>query len=163
MLSKLLPATVAALTLATTPLATAGAYAASAGSFSSQDVPQIVQASDWNEIRFNRDYRDQAFDATLPLAEIAEISWRKGEYRVSFSVSDDYGVDCIVSDQAVLDRMVNWNKGRKVEVSGSIGKAVIGDLQLNNCVFKDPPVQPASAEPEHKPALNAAKLVAPRR
>jgi hypothetical protein len=44
-------------------------------------------------------------------------------------------IDCSVSDKAVMSRIVDWNKGDSVKVSGLVSDVTMGSVQLDGCVF----------------------------
>jgi hypothetical protein len=55
-------------------------------------------------------------------------------YRVEFGNGGFTGnVDCTVTEQKLLDQIVEWNKGQRVHVYGIIDDVTMGDLQLKQC------------------------------
>jgi hypothetical protein len=109
-------------------------YAQSAPMFTNKDIPNIVETSRSNEIRFNRDYKGKMFSDVLPFTRASE-TWLGGGYRVGFGSKGmgGGGVDCQISDPKVLNEVVEWNPGLMVSVTGRIKTTSMGDLQLENC------------------------------
>jgi len=104
--------------------------------FSTPDIARIVETSRTNEIRFNRDFRGRSFNAVMTLGKVSESFFTTGEYTIALkSNAGRNGVDCRISDPAVLNMVVDWNEGQKVEVLGNIKGTIVGDLQLSNCTL----------------------------
>ena len=99
-------------------------------------MPKIAETSRSNEIRFNRDYKGRDFHAVLIFDRVSEAPFVKGHYLVSLKSATGKQADCKISDPAIVDAVVDWNKGQNVEVSGVINDTVLGDLQLSNCTLK---------------------------
>jgi uncharacterized protein YraI len=107
---------------------TATTDVATATYFTLRDAKDIVDTSRGNEVRFNRDYKGKTFQDVLTLKSITERLLGSG-YNVSFD-----GADCRVN-ATEAQRMIDWNKGQQVRVTGSIRTTAFGDLQLDACSF----------------------------
>jgi tRNA_anti-like len=105
------------------------ASAAHAQEFSERNVPEIVNASQNNEIRFNRDYRGRHITASGSFSGVQEVMFSHGQYIIS--VSTNFGdIDCTTAEKRILDAAVDWNDGQSVTVSGIIATTLLGDIQL---------------------------------
>jgi hypothetical protein len=96
--------------------------------FTLRDANAVVDSRS-NQVRFNRDYKGKIFQDTLTLKSITETPRGSG-YDVSFD-----GADCRVT-ATDAQRMIDWNKGQQVRVTGSIRTTASGDLQLDACSFE---------------------------
>jgi len=121
--------------VATTPTATPSPTEHEAA-FSASDMAKIAETSRTNEIRFNRDYKGRDFHAVLIFDRVSESTFTKGQYMVALKSATGKQADCKISNPAVVNTVVDWNKGQNVEVSGVINDTVLGDLQLSNCALK---------------------------
>ena len=71
----------------------------------------------------------------MSLYKVSESPFTKGEFRISLRSGTGDAADCVISDSVVLNSVVDWNKGQKVEVSGVIEGTLLGDLQLSKCTL----------------------------
>jgi hypothetical protein len=100
-------------------------------------LPKIVDTYRQNEARFKRDFMGQQFEAVLPFNSAKESFFSRDKYLVGFgSGGFSSEVDCFVSDKAIMSRIVDWNKGDSVKVSGVIKDVTMGSVQLATCVFE---------------------------
>lgn len=97
--------------------------------FSSRDIVSIVETSRGNEIRFARDFKGRSFGADGAFKSASE-SFMGGGYTVTVD-TDGGSVLCELSDPAMLNAAVEWNRGQPVSVSGSIRTTIIGTLVLD--------------------------------
>ena len=104
-----------------------------AADFGSSDIQKAIETYKANELSFTRDYAGKSIEFTWVLHKVSAQLFGNG-YRVSFgNVGFSGGVDCIISDQTMLDTIVEWNKGQRVNVYGIIKDVTVGDLQLKQC------------------------------
>jgi hypothetical protein len=104
-------------------------HSATAQELSEKNIPDIVNASQNNEIRFDRDYRGRGITANGILSGVQEVMFLHGQFAISVSTS--FGdIDCYTSDKKILDAAVDWNAGQAVVVSGIIRDTLLGDIQL---------------------------------
>jgi hypothetical protein len=113
------------------PTSNPSASAESGNGFSNRDIPRIVETSRDNEIRFNRDYKGKTFSGVLPFYSATEKVIGSG-YLVQFGETSS-GVYCFISDKRILDRVIDWNKGKLVRVSGTIRTTMFGSIALETC------------------------------
>lgn len=114
---------------ASPPARAARSDTAPVGAFSSRDIASIVETSRGNEIRFARDFKGRSFGADGAFKSASE-SLLGGGYTVTVD-TDGGSVLCELSDPAMLNAAVEWNRGRLVSVSGSIKTTLIGALVLD--------------------------------
>jgi hypothetical protein len=87
-----------------------------------------------NEARFKRDYQGKQFESNLPFRSARESMFFADRYMVGFGTGGfTSDVDCVVSDKAVMNRIVDWNKGDRVKVSGIVKDVTMGSVQLDVC------------------------------
>jgi hypothetical protein len=108
---------------------------ANAAELGPSDIQRAIETYRSNEIRFERDFSGRSIEFVWTFNRAS--SRRIGEgYRVSFGNGSFMGgVDCVVTEQAVLDEIVEWNKGQRVNVSGIIKTVSVGTLQLKDCTI----------------------------
>ena len=99
-------------------------------SFGPSDETRIIDASRNNELRFARDYKGKLFDGVIPFS-----SATSGLFGTSYLIHFDSVYCTGISDQAVLDRVINWKTGQRIHVHGVIRDTTLGDIQLQDCVF----------------------------
>jgi hypothetical protein len=99
-----------------------------ASAFSPNDTSAIVSASRSNELRFARDYKGKPFDGTVRFQSASSFF---GTMFVHFN-----GVYCAVSDQAILDKIIDWNAGQSVHLHGTIDGTTLGDISLKDCTMQ---------------------------
>jgi len=87
-----------------------------------------------NEARFKRDYVGKQFEDILPFRSAKESFLIAGRYMIGFGTGG-FTVDCMVSDKAVMNRIVDWNKGDRVRVRGVVKDVTMGSVQLDGCLF----------------------------
>jgi hypothetical protein len=104
--------------------------------FSGSDLPRIIETSQSNDIRFNRDFAGKAFGTIGNFRGASENPFWKGHYNVSFGESGR--VYCWVSDAETLATIADWHKGRRVVVRGTIKNTTLGNLELTGCRFTSP-------------------------
>src|SRR5262245_16805917 len=98
-----------------------------------QDIQRAVDTYKQNEIRFERDFKGRTIGFTWIFYKASSRLFSNG-YRVSFGNNGD--VVCTVQDPKVLDQIVEWNKGQKVSVSGTIDDVTFGTLYLQGCTIQ---------------------------
>jgi hypothetical protein len=99
-----------------------------------KDIQRAVDTYKQNELRFVRDFKGKPIAFNWVFNSVSAENWFGHGHRVSIgngSFSD--GVDCYISDQATLDKIVEWNKGQKVYVTGIVDDVSVGDLKLSQC------------------------------
>ena len=104
-----------------------------AADFGAKDIQRAIDTYRQNEMRFQRDFVGRSIEFVWVFDKASSRFFGNG-YRVSFGNGGfNGGVDCIVSDQETLDKIVEWNKGQRAFVSGTIDDVSVGDLKLKNC------------------------------
>jgi hypothetical protein len=99
-------------------------------------LSKMVDTYRQNEARFKRDYVGQQFEGILPFRSAKENFFIADRYMVGFGTGGfTSDVDCIVSDKAVMNRIVDWNKGDRVKVRGVVKDVTMGSVQLDGCFF----------------------------
>lgn len=108
----------------------------SAESLGIGDLESMHSTYKANQIRFKRDYVGKSFVGRIAFRTVRESMFNDGEYTVEFGnggfTSD---VDCKVSDPSVIDKIVEWNKGDVINVSGVVADSLMGSIQLSGCSF----------------------------
>ena len=99
--------------------------------FTARDIETIVEVSRQNEVRFNRDYKGRVFSDVLMFKSMTENTFGS-DMHVNFR-----GAYCFVSDKAMQQRMIEWNKGHRARVTGVIGTTMFGDIALKSCVISE--------------------------
>jgi hypothetical protein len=113
---------------------TAGQGAAATETLGADSLPKIVDTYRQNEARFKRDYQGKQFESNLPFRSARESMFFADRYMVGFGTGGfTSDVDCVVSDKAVMNRIVDWNKGDRVKVSGIVKDVTMGSVQLDAC------------------------------
>jgi len=111
----------------------AAASNASAADYGPADIEKAIGTYKANEVRFARDYAGKSIAFTWTFHN-ARARLFGGGYRVNIGNGGIGGnVDCTVTDQTLLDKIVEWNKGQRIQVSGIIDDVTFGDLQLKQC------------------------------
>ena len=99
-------------------------------------LSKMVDTYRENEARFKRDYVGKQFEDTLPFRSAKENLFIADRYLIGFGrgvfTSD---VDCTVADKAVMNRIVDWNKGDRIRVRGVVKDVLMGSVQLDGCLF----------------------------
>jgi hypothetical protein len=110
--------------------------------FGAKDIQTITKTAKSNEIRFKRDYKGKPFTANLPVNRISENFLFKDRYTATFG-SNMLGnnVTCEVRDQPTIELMMDWDKGQKVTVSGTIDDTLLGDIKLKDCQYDPNPTK----------------------
>jgi len=104
--------------------------------FGANDITRIAQTSRDNAARFNRDFRGRSFEAKLPVNSISENFIFLDRYTATFGTSRFGGnVTCDVKDRPTINRMMDWDRGQMVTISGTIRTAVMGDILLDDCQY----------------------------
>ena len=102
-----------------------------------QDHTSMHETYKANQIRFKRDYVGRQFVGRIPFRTVRENVFDKGKYTVEFGTGGfTSDLDCKISDPAVIDRIVEWNKGDMVTVSGIVQDSMMGSIQLSACKFQ---------------------------
>jgi hypothetical protein len=116
-------------------LLTTASAPAFAQALSASDLPQMHSTYSNNQARFKRDYVDKTLTARLPIHSITEEMFAKGSYRVGLGNVSGFSadVDCVVSDKPTIDKVMDWNKGDVVTVSGRVSDRVMGSIILRPC------------------------------
>ena len=118
------------MTIAAALIAATSVHAADLGP---SDIQKAIETYKANELRFTRDYVGKSIEFTWVLNKVSSQLFGNG-YRVSFGKGGfSGGVDCIISDQTMLDTIVEWNRGQRVNVYGVVKDVTVGDLQLKQC------------------------------
>jgi hypothetical protein len=113
---------------------TAGQGVAATKTLGADSLPKIVDTYRQNEARFKRDYQGKQFESNLPFRSARESMFFADQYMVGFGTGGfTSDVDCVVSDKAVMNRIVDWNKGDRVKVSGIVKDVTMGSVQLDAC------------------------------
>jgi len=105
-----------------------------AQALSNSDIAPMHETYDANQARFKRDYVGKTLKANLPMSQVTESIFNKNSYRISLgnrSLLSD--VDCVVSDKPTIDKIMNWNKGDLITVSGRVSDHVMGSIILEPC------------------------------
>lgn len=101
--------------------------------YSSGELSRIVNASQNNEARFDRDYKGQMFDGVLNFRS-AEKSYF-GDATAHFTGPYLNDVYCYFHDQRILKQAIDWNPGQPMHVHGVIDTTTLGAVGLDNCRF----------------------------
>ena len=99
--------------------------------FTGSDIATIVDTSRQNEVRFNRDYKGKVFSDVLTFEQMTENTFGS-DIHIHFR-----GAYCFSDDKAMLQRMIEWNKGHRARVTGVIRTTMFGDIALKNCVISE--------------------------
>ena len=126
---------VAAIMALTTSLVTAAELTLPDGTttvthvFTLKDAERIVATSHGNEIRFNRDFKGKEFHDVLVLDTI----WAGlvGGYDVNFNE----GIHCHI-DEVGAKKLIDWDPGKRVKVTGTINTTLLGIIDLRGCEFE---------------------------
>jgi len=112
------------------------AFGQASQAFGANDIARIAQTSRDNAARFNRDFRGRSFKAKLPVNHISENFLFSDRYTATFGTSR-FGdnVTCDVKDRPTIDRMMDWDRGQMVTISGTIRTTVMGDILLDDCQY----------------------------
>ena len=101
--------------------------------YGAADIQRAVKTYEANEVRFQRDFVGKSIDF-VSVFNRASSRWIGNGYRITFgNGSFGGGVDCVITDQTLLDKIVEWNKGQRVRIFGIIKDVTVGDLQLEQC------------------------------
>ena len=99
--------------------------------FTARDIETMVEVSRQNEVRFNRDYKGRVFSDVLTFKSMTENTFGS-DMHVDFR-----GAYCFVSDKAMQQRMIEWNKGHRARVTGVIQTTMFGDIALKDVVISE--------------------------
>jgi hypothetical protein len=100
-----------------------------------EQVQTVIETYNANEARFTSNYRGKKFSGSMTLNAVEENVIFKNTFIVKFEIGDAE-VDCPnIEDKILIKRMVDWDKGQLVSVTGSIEDVTFGDLQLSGCKF----------------------------
>lgn len=97
---------------------------------SGKDSSEIVNTSRNNELKFNRDYKGKTFSDVLSFKSASESIFGSS-WSVLFGAVTCSGI----TDQSVLNEIIDWNKGEKVSVTGTVYNTILGTILLDNCRF----------------------------
>lgn len=96
-----------------------------------RNIPEIVSASQGNELRFNQNYRGRRIIAAGVLEAIEQVYFVRDRYLIS--VSTPFGdLHCVTADKAVLREASNWNVGQAIKASGIVVDTLLGIVQLGS-------------------------------
>jgi len=112
------------------------ATVAQAADYGPTDIQRAIDTYKQNEIRFGRDFAGKTISFTWTFHKARSRMFSNG-YVVEFGnggFSD--GVSCDVSDQGTIDTVIEWNKGQRVSVVGTIYDVTMGTLQLKECTIR---------------------------
>ena len=105
-----------------------------AQALSNSDINRMHETYEANQARFKRDYVGKTLNANLPLSRVTETLFNKNSYRISLGNRRIFSdVDCVVSDKPTVDKIMNWNKGDLITVSGRVSDHVMGSIILEPC------------------------------
>jgi hypothetical protein len=126
-MKKLLMTAATLVALATSTMANAADYGADA-------IQPAIDTHRANQLRFARDYIGRSIEFIWTFHSVREKTFGSGYVVKVGNGSFGGGVECTVTDQALLDTIVEWNKGQKARIYGVIDHVdLIGDLQLKRC------------------------------
>jgi len=99
------------------------------------DVGKMHQTYEANQARFKRDYVGKIFTARLPLFSVTEDMFFKNSYRIGLGNLSSFTseVDCLVSDRATVDKIMNWDKGNMITITGTVSDHIMGSIILEKC------------------------------
>jgi hypothetical protein len=79
-----------------------------------KDIQRAIDTYKQNELRFVRDFKGKTIAFTWTFYSVDADTWFNRGHRVSIGNGTfNGGVDCYISDQETLDKIVEWNKGQK--------------------------------------------------
>jgi len=96
--------------------------------FGASDIPSIVDASQHNEARFNRDFYEQQLTVRATF-DTASAGWVGSDWQINFHVGVER-VCCFMPPPADL---ADWSRGKQMTVSGTIYTTTLGQVKLNDC------------------------------
>lgn len=112
------------------------ATVAQAADFGPTDIQRAIETYKQNEIRFGRDFAGKTISFTWTFNRARSRMFSNG-YVVEFGNGGfSGGVECDVNDQATIDTIIEWNKGQRVSVTGTIDDVTMGTLQLKGCTIR---------------------------
>jgi len=121
------PLAIAAISIATL----APAIAADLGP---EDIQRAIETYKQNEIRFKRDFVGKTIGFTWTFYNAKGNFFDDSEVRVEFGGGRFSGnVVCEDVDQKTKDLVIEWNKGQKASVSGTVNDVWFGNLHLKKC------------------------------
>ena len=106
-----------------------------AADLDSKDIERAVATYKQNEMRFTRDYVGKTIEFEWTFDRAKAKLFGDG-YRVVFGGGLFGGADCDVQDQKTIDAVIDWNKGQRVHVYGTIHDVTFGTLQLKSCTIE---------------------------
>lgn len=98
------------------------------------DLPAIVAASQKNEMRFERDYKNHPFDATMQFKSASEHAFGFGGFAVLLQSSAGQ-VHCDFDDAAMKAKVADWSPRQSVRVHGIINDTTLGSVDLHDCTM----------------------------
>lgn len=128
------PATPGAATAGSAPVAapapaTPAPAAPPERKFGAADLAAIMETSQTNEARFNRDFKGKLFSATGSFDSLQEML---GNQQVTVDVGE-YQVMCS-GGRALATKAIDWNAGDRVTISGRMTETLLGTvLYLDDC------------------------------
>lgn len=103
------------------------------------DLPTMFETAKANQARFSSDYVDRPISFVLPVDKIEADTWVPGSYYLRFNVDEDvFGdrIHCFIQpfQSSVIEKIVEFDKGDMVLVSGTVEAAITGtSVQLQLC------------------------------
>ena len=99
------------------------------------DMGKMHQTYEANQARFKRDYVGKVFTARLPLFSVTEDMFFKNSYRIGLGNMSSFTseVDCVVSDRATVEKIMNWDKGNMITITGTVSDHIMGSIILEKC------------------------------
>lgn len=96
-----------------------------------RNIPDIMSASQGNELRFNQNYRGRRIIAAGVLEGIEQVYFVRDRYLIS--VCTPFGdLHCVTADKAVLREASSWSVGQAIKTSGIVVDTLLGTIQLGS-------------------------------
>lgn len=99
------------------------------GALTATDLSTIVDTSQSNDLRFNRDFKGKFFSATGKFDLASKTTFGNG-YRIFVNFGFLTSVFCTTSDAVTVNSIVDWSKGTPLTISGNIYDTRLGQLEL---------------------------------
>jgi hypothetical protein len=107
--------------------------------FGFKELESIIDASQNNEARFNRDYKGKVFSDVGVLKSVDERSWLIDRNQVHVEAPNGWRISSsTVYCFPKLDssETANWPSRMPIKITGTIHYTVMGDLSLEDCQLK---------------------------
>jgi hypothetical protein len=99
------------------------------------DMEAIIDASQHNAPRFDRDYSNRRFEAVLPFISVSEnplAITHNSAYQVNIGERVFGHAYCFVSTERAHE-MTDWNARDRITVRGVVHSTALGNLWLESC------------------------------